>query len=346
MTRTNSKKALELGGAEVAKPCFSDRFLAAVLFIDVVGSTKRASELGDRKWSELMRKQERLVRTQLARWGGQEVDSAGDGSFATFDVPARAIGCAWMISHLTRRLGIEIRAGVHVGECEREGEKVRGMAVHVGARLMSKARTGEILISKTARDLIQGSGIRVNDRGRHALKGVPGRWHLFGVEEMGERPPDESRGQQTLSIGVMLVDDHPLWRETIRRVLELDDLVTVVGEASDGQEAIETAVKKRPDVVLMDVHLGEMNGIEATRRICAELPDLKVLVLSSTDDRESVVEAVQAGATGYLLKTAGADEIADAVRRANEGELVFPPALSGVLLEEIRGRRAWQGMAQ
>lgn len=285
-----------------------------------------------------MRSHAALVRTQIARWVGHEVNSAGDGFFATFDAPARAIGCAWMIAREAELLEIQIRAGVHVGECERQEDDVRGLAVHVGARLASKARPGEILISKTVRDLIQGSDIRLTDRGSHALKGVPGRWHLFGVESVGVRPPRDD-GLPT-PICVLLVDDHPLWRETLTRVLENDGVVAVVGEASDGPEAIDIAYERRPDVVLMDMQLQQMHGIEATRRICAELPDLKVLVLSSTEDRESVLAAVAAGASGYLLKTSGAKEILAAIRRINDGELVFPPALSQLVLGEIRRRGA------
>lgn len=322
---------------------FPDRFLTAILFIDVVGSTTRAAELGDGKWTELMHTHEGLVRTEIARWGGHEIDSAGDGSFATFDIPARAIGCAWTIARRTDGLGVQIRAGVHVGECERQGDNVRGLAVHVGARVAAKARPDEILITKTARELIQGSEIRLRDRGSHVLKGVPGRWHLFGVETMGEDlRPDEGGGMQ-VPIAVMLVDDHPLWRETLRRVLENEDSVTVVGEASDGQEAIDACHQRRPDVVLMDINLGQMHGIEATRHISDELPDLKVLMLSSTDERESVLAAVDAGACGYLLKTAGANEIAEAISRINNGELVFPPALSQVVLSAIRQRQALAG---
>lgn len=329
----------------VAGSHFPDRFLTAILFIDVVGSTTRAAELGDGKWTELMRTHESLVRTEIARWGGHEVDSAGDGSFAIFDIPARAIGCAWTIARRAHRLGLEIRAGVHVGECERQAGNVRGLAVHVGARVAAKARPGEILISKTARELIQGSDIRLRDRGSHVLKGVPGRWHLFGVEAMGEDLPSaEGRGMR-VPTGVMLVDDHPLWRQTLRGVLENEDSITVVGEACDGQEAIDACRQRRPDVVLMDMNLGRMHGIEATQRICDELPALKVLVLSSTDERESVLAAVDAGASGYLLKTAAANEIVAAIERINMGELVFPPALSQVVLSAIRRRGASVGEA-
>ena len=142
---------------------------------------------------------------------------------------------------------------------------------------------------------------------------------------------------------VMLVDDHPLWRETLRRVLENEDSITVVGEASDGQEAIDACHQRRPDVVLMDMNLEQMHGIEATRRVCEELPDLKVLVLSSTDERESVIAAVDAGASGYLLKTAAAKEIVAAIDRIKMGELVFPAGLSQVVLSEIRRRGTFVG---
>ncbi|MGI8407710.1 MAG: response regulator [Actinomycetota bacterium] len=340
MTRTSA-------GSAGAGCHFPDRFLSSVLFIDIVDSTALAVELGDSTWAGLMDIHDSLVGAEIARWEGYEVDAAGDGSFATFDVAAKAIGCAWTIAGRSRALGLEIRAGVHVGECERAAAgNVRGLAVHVGARLAAKARPGEILISKTARELIQGSEIQLTDRGTHALKGVPGRWHLFGVESMGEDlPTDEGRGIQE-TIGVVLVDDHPLWRETLRRVLENEFSITVVGEAGDGQEAIDACRQRRPDVVLMDMHLEQMHGIEATERISEELPDLKVLVLSSTDERESVLAAVDAGASGYLLKTAAATEITDAINRIDKGELVFPPALSQVVLSAIRRRGALVGEAR
>lgn len=317
-------------------PPFINRFLTAVLFIDVVGSTDRAAKLGDFQWSELLRQHSKLVRAQLARWEGHEVDSAGDGSFAVFDLPARAIGCAWTIGHYAHMLGIEIRAGVHVGECEREDQSVRGLAVHVGARLASKARPGEILISKTARDLIQGSGIQVRDRGLHVLKGAPGRWSLYAVEIMNEEAPLD--GEDAAAITVMLVDDHPLWRESIRRVLENDDSLTVLAEASDGEEAIDVARKMQPDVVLMDMNLPFMSGAEATSGILAAQPDAKILVLSSSDERADILEALSAGAHGYLMKTASREEIVDAVHRANAGEMVLPPGVSQLVLREFLER--------
>lgn len=136
----------------------------------------------------------------------------------------------------------------------------------------------------------------------------------------------------------MLVDDHPLWRDSMRKVLGRRDAGSVVAEASDGEEAIRFALDSQPDVIVMDVHLPDLDGIQATARLREELPDTAIVVLSASDEQEDVIAAVQAGASGYLVKTADADEIADAVTRVHAGELVFPPELAGVVLEEFRRR--------
>jgi class 3 adenylate cyclase len=163
----------------------SDRVLATVLFTDVVGSTEKAAALGDRQWHELLDNYYSLARRELARFRGREVDTAGDGFFAAFDGPARAIRCAEAISKGVRPLGIEVRAGLHTGECEVIGEKVGGIAVHIGARVASLARAGEVLVSNTVKDLVAGSGIAFEDRGTRTLKGVPGDWRLFAVTPAG-----------------------------------------------------------------------------------------------------------------------------------------------------------------
>ena len=160
----------------------SDRVLATVLFTDIVGATERAAALGDRRWRDLLDAHHALVRRELTRSRGHEVDTTGDGFLATFDGPARAIRCACAISDGARQLGIEIRAGLHTGECELIGEKVGGIAVHIGARVAASAAPGEVLLSSTVRDLVAGSGLRFADRGPHALKGVPGEWRLFAVD--------------------------------------------------------------------------------------------------------------------------------------------------------------------
>ncbi|HYY08144.1 MAG TPA: adenylate/guanylate cyclase domain-containing protein [Actinomycetota bacterium] len=156
-----------------------DRALATVLFTDIVGSTQKAAELGDRRWKELLQEHHRRVRGQLARYRGVEVDTAGDGFFATFDGPARAVRCATSIVAAIAPLGIEVRAGVHTGEVETIDEKVGGMAVVIGARVGASAGPSEVLVSQTVKDLVAGSGLSFEDAGEHELKGVPDRWRLY-----------------------------------------------------------------------------------------------------------------------------------------------------------------------
>ena len=158
-----------------------DRVLATVLFTDIVGSTAKAAELGDRGWRELLAAHHGRVRRELSRHRGSEVDTAGDGFFATFDGPARAIRCACALTDAVRDLGIEIRAGLHTGECEIVDGKVGGIAVHIGARVLAEAGPGEVLVSSTVKDLVAGSGLSFTDRGAAELKGVPGEWRLYAV---------------------------------------------------------------------------------------------------------------------------------------------------------------------
>ena len=162
-----------------------DRVLATVLFTDIVGSTEKAAGLGDRRWHDLLERHHDLVRRELARHRGREVDTAGDGFLATFDGPARAVRCARAVSDGVRGLGLEVRAGLHTGEIELRGDKVSGLAVHIGARVAAAAGPGEVLVSSTVKDLVAGSGLRFQDRGPHVLKGVPGEWRLFAVEPEG-----------------------------------------------------------------------------------------------------------------------------------------------------------------
>jgi pimeloyl-ACP methyl ester carboxylesterase len=160
-----------------------DRVLATVLFTDIVNATQTAVELGDRRWRDLLVKHHDLVRTELTRFRGREIDTAGDGFLASFDAPARAIRCACAIRDAVRTLGVEVRCGLHTGECERSGEKLTGIAVHTGARVAGLAAPGEVLVSQTVRDLVAGSGLTFEARGTRVLKGVPGEWQLFGVSK-------------------------------------------------------------------------------------------------------------------------------------------------------------------
>ncbi|MGH2488307.1 MAG: adenylate/guanylate cyclase domain-containing protein, partial [Candidatus Limnocylindria bacterium] len=162
-----------------------DRVITTVLFTDIAGSTELAAELGDRQWRQVLAMHHSFVRRQLKRHGGREIDTAGDGFFATFDQPARAIRCASEIVDGLWTSGLKIRAGLHIGEVERAGAKVGGVAVHIGSRVASAARPGEVLVSGTLRDLVAGSDFAFLDRGSRELRGVPGEWHLFAVARDG-----------------------------------------------------------------------------------------------------------------------------------------------------------------
>jgi class 3 adenylate cyclase len=158
-----------------------DRVLATVLFTDIVKSTEMASSLGDRAWTDVLQRHHGLVRRQIAQFRGREISTAGDGFLALFDGPARGVRCALAICEAVRALGLEVRAGLHTGECERMGDDVGGIAVHIGARIAAEAGAGEVLTSSTVKDLVVGSGLTFRDRGSRALKGVEGEWRLFAA---------------------------------------------------------------------------------------------------------------------------------------------------------------------
>jgi class 3 adenylate cyclase len=170
-----------LTGVRSAVP--ADRVLAAVLFTDIVGSTERATELGDRAWRELLERFRAVVRDELSRFRGREIDTRGDDFLATFDGPARAIRCGFAINAATEQLGIKVRTGVHTGEVELMGDGISGIAVHIGARVCALAGPGEVLTTSTVRDLVAGSGLTFTDHGQHSLKGIPGTWTIFAAHE-------------------------------------------------------------------------------------------------------------------------------------------------------------------
>lgn len=156
-----------------------DRVLATVLFTDIVGSTERAVEMGDRRWHDLLENHNKIAHREITRFRGRGIKSTGDGVLATFDGPGRGVRCAWAICDSVRPLGIELRAGLHTGECELLGDDIGGIAVHIAARVAARAGAGEVMVSSTVKDLVAGSGIEFEDRGSHALKGVPEEWRLF-----------------------------------------------------------------------------------------------------------------------------------------------------------------------
>lgn len=160
-----------------------DRVLATILFTDLVGSTEKAVEVGDRRWAELVERHHALVREELRRYRGRELDVAGDGFFAAFDGPARAVRCAAAIRESLARLGLAVRAGVHTGECEQVDGKLAGVAVVIGARISAAAQAGEILVSATVRDLVAGSGLEFEPQGEQELKGIPGSWQIYAVSD-------------------------------------------------------------------------------------------------------------------------------------------------------------------
>jgi pimeloyl-ACP methyl ester carboxylesterase len=162
-----------------------DRVLTTVLFTDIAGSTERAAEVGDHDWVGLIERHHAAIRRELNRFQGREVDTAGDGFLARFDGPARAVQCAIAAGDAVRALGLEIRAGVHTGEVELVGHTIRGVAVHIGARIAGLAAPGQVLVSRTVKDLVAGSGLVFGDAGEHELKGVPDRWHLYRVASEG-----------------------------------------------------------------------------------------------------------------------------------------------------------------
>ena len=180
-------KATERFVARLRGRSTTERVLATILFTDIVGSTALASRLGDSAWRELLARHHAIVRREIARFQGRELDTAGDGFFAAFDGPARAVFAADAIREPLRAIGLEVRAGLHTGECEISDGKIVGIAVSIGARISSLAQPGEVLVSSTVKDLVAGSGLRCGDRGEHELKGIPDSWRLFALEGYAQR---------------------------------------------------------------------------------------------------------------------------------------------------------------
>jgi class 3 adenylate cyclase len=189
MDREERYRAATSNGAQL-------RVLVTLLFTDLVGSTRLAATLGDRRWTLLLKAHHARVRDLLDRWGGCEVDDAGDGFFATFDAATPAVRCASAVSVSLAELGLKARAGLHTGECVRDDGKVRGVAVHAGARVVRYAGPGEVLVTRTVRDVVAGSDLEFEDRGSHALRGLPGQWQLYAVLAGNGVPVTDQNGHR------------------------------------------------------------------------------------------------------------------------------------------------------
>jgi class 3 adenylate cyclase len=176
--REDYRRALQAMGKTLPAP---DRVLSTIMFTDIIDSTRQAAEVGDSQWRALLKRHNDIARGELAHFGGREIKQTGDGFLATFDGPTRAIRCATAICRAMPSIGIQVRAGVHSGECEVIGDDLGGIAVHIGARIGAVAGPNEVLVSQTVKDAVTGSGISFDDRGTHDLKGVPGRWRLYVV---------------------------------------------------------------------------------------------------------------------------------------------------------------------
>jgi class 3 adenylate cyclase len=231
------KEALERITRPEPKP---GRALVTVLFTDIVDSTRRAAEMGDGPWRELLAKHDALIRKRLTEFSGREIDTAGDGFFATFDAPSLGVLAACAITTDIRSLGLEVRAGLHTGEVETDGMTPTGINVHIGARVKELAAGGEVLVSKTVKELVTGSGIRFTDRGAHALKGVPEESHLFAVDQGSD--VDRSSGQKS--------------REAIRLSNPARELLLTATQSPDGK------------IIRFTTHFGP--SIQSNRRVFNE----------------------------------------------------------------------------
>lgn len=312
-----------------------------MLFTDIEGSTELAASLGDRDWRVTLDTHDKLAERLIEEHGGRRVVSTGDGVMATFESPGRAVACGLtIVAAAMSEASLPVRAGLHTGECEFRGDNIAGIAVHVAARVSALAKGGQVLVSRTIRDLVAGDDLGFVGAGSHVLKGVPGRWQVF--EAVRQRTVRKVRAQtppkaRAAHVSVVLIDDHPLWRQTLKSVVEEGGQARVVGEGGDGSEALALVRSRKPDVLVIDMDMPTMNGVDATSEVASAAPATKVLVLSSSDDPSTVLAAVRAGASGYLLKTADASQIQAAIARVAAGELVFPSALSDVVRQGLRG---------
>lgn len=318
-----------------------------IMFTDIEGSTVLRTSLGDERAEALFRHHDALVRGEVAGHQGRALKTIGDGFLVAFTSVRRAIACAVEIQRTVAAynrqhpgVGLRVRIGLNTGEVIQENDDVSGEAVHAAQRICDEARGVGIVVANVTKELAGTvPDITFADRGETELKGfpVPLRlwqvgWQTSETAELAPRRGAAGRG----AIRVLLVDDQELVRTGLRRILQTTDDVAVVAECADGREVPEAVREHEPDVVLMDIRMKEVDGVEATRRLRAYDGSPPVLVLTTFDDDELLSAALRAGAAGFQLKDAPGEEIVRAIRTVADGEAWLDPGVTGRVLQNFR----------
>jgi DNA-binding NarL/FixJ family response regulator/class 3 adenylate cyclase len=316
--------------------------LVSFLMTDIEGSTELLRRLGKGPYEELLQTHRAILSNTVEEFSGRMVDTQADSTFAVFDRPSNAIRAAaaaqraldassWPGGALPR-----VRMGVHTGESMPSGDTYHGLAVHRTARICAAATGGQVLMSDSTVSVLEDAhedlaGLRLAIVGERRLKDFeePVRLHEIVAASDG---PSAARGK----LGVLVVDDQALVRAGFRMILEAESDIDVVGEAADGAEAVDAALRTRPDVILMDVRMPNVDGLEATRRILGDKEDgPRILILTTFDLDEYVYEALRAGASGFLLKDTPPEQLVDAIRVVSNGDSLLSPAITRRVIEEF-----------
>jgi DNA-binding NarL/FixJ family response regulator/class 3 adenylate cyclase len=332
--------------------------MVTVLFTDMVGSTAMMASRGDAAGDALLEAHDALVRATVGEHGGREVKSTGDGFQVAFGSVRDGLVCAGAIQRAVTEhnaqdpdLAFDVRIGINAGDVAHRDEDMFGTVVNAAARITSKAKAGEVLVGEAVRRLAAGSPDLVFiDRGRFALKGLPEKWRLFELDWSGtssaRRPVRKATKAQapapaTPVTRVLIVDDEALVRTGFHLILDAQPDIQVVAEASDGAEVMDLLHRSSVDVVLMDIQMKTMSGLEATRLVLTGLPDPpRVIVLTTFDYDEYVYEALRAGASAFLLKDTPPEQLVDAVRVVAGGDALLHPAITRRLIADFIKRGA------
>jgi DNA-binding NarL/FixJ family response regulator/class 3 adenylate cyclase len=337
------------------------------LFSDVEGSTALLRKLRD-GYVDVIGKHEELMRAVWAECSGRELDADGDSFFVAFSRPKQAVDAAVaaqraLAAHAwPEGVDLRIRIGIHTGEASFVGDQYVGLAVHRAARICDAGHGGQILLSETTRALLEDEeqefeDFRIHELGPQVLKDFDRPVRIYqltiagheaefpalrtadaGATTLAERQDELAATRKDGAVRVMIVDDQALVRAGFRMILEAEPDLEVVGEAADGGEAVEESQKLRPDVVLMDVRMPEMDGIEATRRLLAAGPETKVVMLTTFDMDEYVYDALRAGASGFLLKDVPPEQLVAGIRSVASGDALLAPSITRRVIEEFVSR--------